>query len=137
MSVIKITWQNIFDANERGELVQTLPVLIGRAAECHIRPNDQFGGVSRNHARIDQTENGVLITDLGSKNGTWINGVNVASSPLTNGDELQIGPWRLSIFPQIKCSNPECQKVLDHDETTCCWCGQFTTDAVTREFRLA
>ena len=58
MSVIRITWQNIFDANDRGELVQRMPVIIGRSKEAHLQPGDQFGGVSRSHARIDYTEDG-------------------------------------------------------------------------------
>ena len=137
MSVIRITWQNIFDANDRGELVQRMPVIIGRSKEAHLQPGAQFGGVSRSHARIDYTEDGVILTDLASKNGTWLNGVQVASAPLCGGDQLQIGAWQMEIHPQIRCSNPDCQKTIDHDDTMCHWCGQFTTDAVTRELRFA
>lgn len=137
MSVVRVTWQNVFDANERGELVQRLPILIGRSSDCHITPNDSFGGVSRSHARLDQAADGVVLTDLQSKNGTWLNGVQIACAPIAQGDEVQVGAWRLKIFPQMRCGNPECQKVLDHDDTMCRWCGQFTTDAVTRDFRLA
>lgn len=137
MSVIKITWQNLFDANDRGELVQHLPVLIGRSADCHLQPNDRVGGVSRTHARLDLDERGIIITDLNSKNGTWLNGLEIECAPVENGDQLQIGAWEMTIFAQIKCGNPECHRDLDHDETICRWCGQFTTDAVTREFRLA
>lgn len=137
MSVIRITWQNIFDANDRGELVQRMPVIIGRSQDAHLQPGDEYGGVSRTHARIDHTEDGVMLTDLASKNGTWLNGVQISAAPLTLGDQVQIGAWKLAIYPQIHCSNPDCQKAIDHDETMCHWCGQFTTDAVTRELRFA
>ncbi len=137
MSVIKISWQNVFDANDRGELVQHLPVLIGRSADCHLRPEDRVGGVSRTHARLDMGERGIVVTDLNSKNGTWLNGIEIERAPVENGDQLHIGALEITIFAQIKCGNPECQRDLDHDATLCHWCGQFTTDAVTREFRLA
>ncbi|MFT5195103.1 MAG: putative component of type VI protein secretion system [Candidatus Promineifilaceae bacterium] len=137
MSVIRITWQNVFDANDRGELVQRMPVIIGRSAEAHLQPGDELGGVSRSHARIDLTKDGVTLTDLGSKNGTWLNGVPISAAPICTGDKVNIGAWQMKIYPQIHCSNPDCQKTIDHDDTMCRWCGQFTTDAVTREFRFA
>jgi pSer/pThr/pTyr-binding forkhead associated (FHA) protein len=49
-------------------------------------------GVSRAHARISRgAEGGWTLTDLGSTNGTFLNGVRVRSAVLRDGDEIRIG----------------------------------------------
>lgn len=64
-------------------------LLLGRDSDCDIIiPLRQ---VSRHHARVSFGEDGAVITDLGSKNGTYVNGDRVEESSLLNdGDELQI-----------------------------------------------
>jgi len=53
--------------------------------------------VSRQHARVERTgEDDHTITDLGSQNGTKINGVRVTEHLLRHGDELQIGKFLLT-----------------------------------------
>src|SRR5262245_20079379 len=65
--------------------------LIGRGAECHIRPNSDW--VSRQHCLLRVTPDGVFIRDLGSRNGTLVNGLRVVEERrLENGDQLQVGP---------------------------------------------
>jgi DNA-binding winged helix-turn-helix (wHTH) protein len=55
--------------------------------------------VSRLHARIVVSESSVTIEDLGSRNGTFVNGRRLdALSPLASGDEVRIGPDRLVVF---------------------------------------
>lgn len=65
-------------------------VLIGRSANCDIvLPERQ---ISRHHARIERTPDGrYLLHDLGSKNGTFVNGEEVREAPreLKDGDEIQ------------------------------------------------
>lgn len=51
--------------------------------------------VSRHHAEIRWLDNEYWIIDCGSLNGTYVNGTLVQSLPLTNGDEIQIGKFRL------------------------------------------
>lgn len=52
--------------------------------------------VSRRHARIDQTPAGHQLTDLGSTNGTFLNGRRLqGSSPLKDEDVIQVGPFKL------------------------------------------
>ncbi len=48
--------------------------------------------VSRHHARIDKRGAGFAIMDLGSTNGTYVNGNRVASSALSPGDVIKLGP---------------------------------------------
>jgi hypothetical protein len=65
------------------------PVRIGRAPECELVLKDNH--VSRRHARL-APRNGVLIlTDLGSTNGTRVNGHRVTEVVLGAGDRVQIG----------------------------------------------
>ncbi|XXF79025.1 PAS domain S-box protein [Myxococcaceae bacterium GXIMD 01537] len=64
--------------------------VVGRGSEADIRIDDH--GVSRKHARVVRTPEGVCrVTDLGSTNGTWLNGVPVTTADLHEGDRLQIG----------------------------------------------
>ena len=41
--------------------------------------------VSRHHARFEKKESGFVVTDLGSTNGTWVNGERIASEKLNSG----------------------------------------------------
>ena len=64
--------------------------VLGRGSEVSIRIDDH--GVSRRHARIIHTAEGAChVTDLGSTNGTYLNGVSISSAELREGDRLQIG----------------------------------------------
>jgi pSer/pThr/pTyr-binding forkhead associated (FHA) protein len=51
--------------------------------------------VSRRHAEIRQVGGGYQVTDVGSLNGTYLNRERVEESPLRDGDELQIGTFKL------------------------------------------
>ena len=64
---------------------------IGRGAECDIQPDSDW--VSRQHCLFRVAEDGVFLRDLGSRNGTLING-RLASGEhrLNNGDRIEIGP---------------------------------------------
>jgi hypothetical protein len=65
-------------------------LIIGRGGECDlVLPERQ---VSREHIRIYHAGNTYYMEDLGSKNGTWVNGKQVQSDtvPLQDGDEIQI-----------------------------------------------
>ena len=64
---------------------------VGRAGGCAISlPDDTF--VSSLHARVYVTDSQVLVEDLGSTNGTFVNRAKVTSPvPLNRGDRLQVG----------------------------------------------
>jgi DNA-binding winged helix-turn-helix (wHTH) protein len=68
-------------------------VLIGRGPECALRlPSSR---VSRVHASLQVDDRGAVLRDRDSKNGTWVNGVRIASSvALEEGDEVLIGSDR-------------------------------------------
>ncbi len=65
-------------------------VIIGRADNVSISIRDD--SVSRRHTRlINRGPESVVVEDLGSKNGTWVNGRRITSAELRNGDTIQVG----------------------------------------------
>ncbi len=54
--------------------------------------------VSRRHAEIVRTGDSYSVRDAGSLNGTYLNRERIDDAPLSNGDELQIGKFRLVFF---------------------------------------
>lgn len=70
-------------------------MIIGRDVGCDIVLPDRL--VSRRHALVQRDEEGYQITDLDSKNGTFLNGKPVGGpSRLRDGDEIQIA-WRFRL----------------------------------------
>ena len=65
--------------------------LIGRAPDCAVR--SRSGRVSRRHARIRVDNGRATIEDLGSRNGTFVEGRRVTEAlPLADGDTIAVGP---------------------------------------------
>ncbi|MEM7247766.1 MAG: diguanylate cyclase, partial [Acidobacteriota bacterium] len=65
-------------------------LLIGRCSTAGLHLFDE--SVSRRHARVVSTDDGrILLEDLGSTNGTLLNGQPIQSSELTDGDKIQVG----------------------------------------------
>ena len=66
------------------------PVTIGRMSECTVPLNDQ--NVSRRHAEIRPGRGAYVVNDLGSTNGTMVNGTRIAGEQrLADGDILSFG----------------------------------------------
>ena len=68
-------------------------VRIGRLPECGIQLADT--NVSRHHAEIRPANDGFLLVDMGSTNGTKVNGVRVDRRVLRDADEVTVGTTRL------------------------------------------
>jgi hypothetical protein len=69
---------------------------IGRSPDCGIFLDDVT--VSRRHAVLVQRDGRWLVEDQGSLNGTFVNRKRVESAELEDGDELQIGKYRLTFL---------------------------------------
>jgi catechol 2,3-dioxygenase-like lactoylglutathione lyase family enzyme len=69
------------------------PVVIGRLPECTVVLGDP--NVSRRHAEIRHVGDAIVVTDLGSTNGTKVNGVQVREQHLASGDEITVGSTTL------------------------------------------
>lgn len=65
------------------------PVTIGRLPECDVNLSDP--NVSRNHAEVRRRGNDFYVVDLGSTNGTKINGGGVKDRKLNDGDDITVG----------------------------------------------
>ena len=63
--------------------------IIGRSPNAHIQLTDR--AISRHHAKITRLEDGFIIEDLDSSQGTVVNGLPVTVSHLRSGDEVRIG----------------------------------------------
>jgi pSer/pThr/pTyr-binding forkhead associated (FHA) protein len=69
---------------------------IGRSPDCEIFLDDVT--VSRKHALLLEREGTFVIQDEGSLNGTFLNRRRIESAEIEDGDELQIGKYRLSFL---------------------------------------
>ena len=67
---------------------------IGRSPDAEVFLDDVT--VSRNHALLVRRRDGLYIDDLGSLNGTYVNRRRIESHRLEDGDEIQIGKYKLS-----------------------------------------
>lgn len=54
--------------------------------------------VSRKHAEFSRQGKSFEVRDLASLNGTYLNGVRIDSAKLSNGDEVQIGKFKLTFY---------------------------------------
>jgi len=62
---------------------------LGRGRDNHIHLADL--GISGHHARLYRGQEGYVIEDLKSRNGTWVNGARVEQAPLVDGDRVRVG----------------------------------------------
>jgi len=65
------------------------PVTIGRMADCTVVLTDE--SVSRRHAEVRRLGSNIVVVDLGSTNGTKVNGAGVKERRLVDGDEITVG----------------------------------------------
>lgn len=84
----------------RGSTVEvSASTIVGRDPESGVRlDGDEFA--SARHARIDPRPDGVWVEDLGSTNGTFVNGAQITSKRLLQpGDVLRVGETELKLEP--------------------------------------
>jgi hypothetical protein len=71
---------------------------IGRSPDCEVFLDDVT--VSRDHAVLVERDGEFFVEDQSSLNGTFLNRRRIDSARLENGDELQIGKYRLTFIDQ-------------------------------------
>ncbi len=75
--------------------------LIGRALECDILLADR--SVSRHHATILLTQAGPVLRDVGSRNGSWVNGLRVGTDRrLKSGDRVRLGCYLITVAEVVE-----------------------------------
>ena len=80
------------DANYAGQVMNLengAATVFGRQPDCTVCLNDD--GISRVHARITPGPAGAWLEDLGSSNGTYVNGERIKGRPVRSGDVIQFG----------------------------------------------
>ena len=100
-------------------------VILGRALEADVRVNDSK--ISRRHAVINhvydaETETtSYRLTDLHSRNGTFLNGERIGSEILQNGDKISVGEQilRFELFDEIDREyQRQIRRLVSHDDLT-------------------
>ncbi len=81
------------DGRSEREVLLVGPIVIGRDPSCHISDLDPL--LSRRHAEFVPRPSGLLVRDLGSRNGILVNGSKVPEKLLTSGDVVQLGHLQL------------------------------------------
>jgi transcriptional regulator with AAA-type ATPase domain len=77
------------------------PVHVGSSPGNDVVLSDRT--VSARHCRIEPGESGVVIRDLGSRNGTYVNGVRVIAAQLPTGGQIRVGRTDLSLVERAEC----------------------------------
>ncbi len=90
----------VVDGPDRGKSFELaasypLPFLIGQSPSCEVRLSD--GHVSRRHAQIEIADQRVILTDLSSTNGTFVDGVSIQGAYLRGSESLRIGATTLRL----------------------------------------
>lgn len=89
--------------------------IIGRSKECALRAGSD--AISRKHCELRQGDAGVSVRDLGSRNGTYVNGAKIEGTlSLSHGDTLKVGPleFRFESEGELKkVKAPKIQSVGD------------------------
>jgi pSer/pThr/pTyr-binding forkhead associated (FHA) protein len=71
------------------------PLIVGRSPEVDIVLNDN--NISRRHCEFWRTSEGVAVRDLGSTNGTFVNGHKIDAVSLSPRDDVSVAQWHLRI----------------------------------------
>lgn len=114
-------------------------LVIGRAASATVRLNDD--GISRRHCRVLSVGGQVIIEDLGSANGTLVNGEMIQHYALKEGDKIRLGATTTLKFTyQDKLDESFQQQMIDaalRDGLTRCYNKKFFQDRLETEFAYA
>jgi pSer/pThr/pTyr-binding forkhead associated (FHA) protein len=74
------------------------------------------GRVSRNHAQIQCAEDAIVVTDLGSANGVWLNGQRIAETKIQPGDRIEISGHVLEYLPLAPDTGEEATVINSENE---------------------
>jgi pSer/pThr/pTyr-binding forkhead associated (FHA) protein len=98
--------------NRRVLTINRPVVLVGRGKGCKVRIPEP--DVSRRHCRIVQMDGFVVIEDLQSFNGTYVNGEQLTGAkPVRPGDAVEVGPFRFIVGYEL---SPEAKERLESFE---------------------
>lgn len=94
-------------------------VTIGRAPECTVSVDEP--GLSRLHARLLPADGGLLLEDMGSSNGSFINGKRVLRGQVSPGDELSFDSLRFRVTSTARVDSTAASGPLPRKSATRWW----------------
>jgi len=102
------------EERERVFTVGKGPIVIGRAPDSDLLLQNE--SISRQHTRIAYEEDGWVLRDLGSKNGSRVNTFHVEEQLLRNGDRIDLGTIRLYVEIGPAALAPRARVIFDDDK---------------------
>src|SRR6185312_1552209 len=113
--------------------------VVGRGTKVTLRLNDE--GVSREHCAFVRDGEKMIVTDLGSTNGTYVNGIKIDRKELTDGDKIMVGSTTILKFTFHDYLDEVFQRQMYEsalrDGLTKVFNKKYFTDYLEKEFAFA
>ncbi len=90
----------LFPIEHKSDFKFSESVILGRGSSCDIILKDEW--LSRNHCKIFIDNHEIFVEDLGSTNGTIVNGMQVTRVKLNKGDEIELGQIIIVVEPCLE-----------------------------------
>lgn len=97
-------------------VLDALPATIGRGGDVQVRLDDPY--VSRCHCEIGEMEGILVVRDLVSRNGTYVNGCRITKALLMPGHELSLGETRFLVC--YECDVATSRACAEHEKACQC-----------------
>ena len=110
---MQVTLKVVGGKNDGRQIAISIPeFIIGRGDKAHLKPSSDL--VSRNHCLIKTEEGKVIVSDMGSRNGTFLNGEKLLAPHVAQvGDQLRVGRLQFEIIIDHAVAGSKKPKVQD------------------------
>ena len=110
---MQVTLKVVDGKNDGRQIAISIPeFIIGRGDKAHLKPSSDL--VSRNHCLIKTEEGKVIVSDMGSRNGTFLNGEKLTAPHVAQvGDQLRVGRLQFEIIIDHAVAGSKKPKVQD------------------------
>lgn len=110
-----VTWQAVLDVDGVRHRVTRARTVLGRGSDADVTVSDS--GTSRRHVEILWDGKRGMVRDLGSTNGSRLDGQKVKQAALADGQTITIGRTNI-VFRVIPTAQPKAQRLPDHQDAT-------------------
>ncbi len=88
----------------RKVVLKHFPAMVGRSPDAEVHVDDRWA--SRRHCQIEQFGGALLVRDVGSRHGTYVNGQSVHAAHLLPGDRLTVGATSFDVVYRTRAARP-------------------------------